>query len=73
MSPFSSFFRDKSVLITGASSGIGEELALQLSAAGAHLTLTARRKELLDTVAQRFSATGNTTPLVVPADVTRDG
>ena len=25
-----SFFRDKSVLITGASSGIGEELAWQL-------------------------------------------
>jgi len=67
------FFRSKSILITGASSGIGEELALQLAAAGAHLTLTARRRELLDTLAQRISTAGNETPLVVSSDVTRDG
>ena len=68
-----SFFHSKSVLITGASSGIGEELALQLAAAGAHLTLTARRRELLDALAQRISAAGHETPLIVTADVTRDG
>ena len=68
-----SFFRAKSVLITGASSGIGQELALQLAAAGAQLTLTARRRELLDALAQKISAAGHPTPLVVPADVTRDG
>ena len=73
MSLIESFFKDKSVLITGASSGIGEELALQLSQAGAHLTLTARRRELLDQLAQKISAAGHTTPLVVVADVTRDG
>jgi len=73
MSPRSSFFRDKSALITGASSGIGRELALQLGAANAHLTLTARRKELLYTVAQQISATGHEAPLVVQADVARDG
>ncbi len=67
------FFRSKSVLITGASSGIGEELAVQLAAAGAHLTLTARRRELLDALARRIAAAGQETPLVVPADVTRDG
>jgi short-subunit dehydrogenase len=67
------FFRSKSILITGASSGIGEELALQLAAAGAHLTLTARRRELLDTLAQRISTDGHETPLVVSSDVTRDG
>jgi len=67
------FFRSKSTLITGASSGIGEELALQLAAAGANLTLTARRRELLDAVAQKISTTGRARPLVVPADVTRDG
>jgi len=39
------FFRDKAVLITGASSGIGEDLARQLGQAGAKLTLAARRKE----------------------------
>ena len=67
------FFRSKSILITGASSGIGEELALQLAAAGAHLKLTARRRELLDGLAQRISTAGHESPLVVPADVTRDG
>jgi len=67
------FFRSKSILITGASSGIGEELALQLAAAGAHLTLTARRRELLDTLARRISTAGHETPLVVASDVTRDG
>lgn len=67
------FFKSKSVLITGASSGIGEEMALQLAAAGAHLTLTARRRELLDALARRISTAGHETPLVVPADVTRDG
>ena len=68
-----SFFRGKTVLITGASSGIGEELAWQLGQAGAHLTLTARRTELLDALAQRIAATGAPQPLVVPCDVTRDG
>src|ERR1044072_2186108 len=67
------FFRSKSVLITGASSGIGEELAVQLAAAGAHLTLAARRRELLDALARRISAAGHESPLVVPADVARAG
>jgi len=50
-----SFFQNKSVLITGASSGIGEELAWQLSQLDARLTLTARRRELRDALAQRIS------------------
>ena len=68
-----SFFRDKVVLITGASSGIGEELARQLGHAGAQLTLTARRTNLLDALAQRIAAAGAPPPLVVACDVTRDG
>ena len=67
------FFRDKVVLITGASSGIGEELAWQLGRAGAKLTLTARRKDLLEKLAQRIAAMGKAKPLVVECDVTRDG
>jgi short-subunit dehydrogenase len=67
------FFHGKSVLITGASSGIGEELARQLGEAGAHLTLTARRTDLLDAVAQRIAAAGKPQPVVVRGDVTRDG
>jgi short-subunit dehydrogenase len=68
----SAFFHDKSVLITGASSGIGEELAWQLGQAGANLTLAARRTDLLDALAQRIAATGRPAPLVTACDVTRD-
>ena len=68
------YFRDKVVLITGASSGIGEELARQLGQAGARLTITARRAELLETLAKGIAATGaKTKPLAITCDVTRDG
>jgi len=67
------YFRDEAVLITGASSGIGAELARQLGAAGAKLTLAARRRELLDALAQEMVAKGRERPLVVECDVTRDG
>jgi short-subunit dehydrogenase len=67
------FFQDRAVLITGASSGIGEELAWQLGQAGAKLTLAARRKELLENLAQRIVAAGKRKPLVVQCDVTQDG
>jgi len=67
------FFRDKVVLITGASSGIGEELAVQLGEAGAKLTLTARRKDVLENLAQRIAANGAPRPLVAETDVSRDG
>jgi short-subunit dehydrogenase len=69
----SSFFRGKSAMITGASSGIGEELALQLAALGAKLTIAARRPEELERVAQKIVAQGHAKPLVVACDVARDG
>src|ERR1700729_614963 len=67
------YFREKTVLITGASSGIGEELARQLGGAGAKLTLAARRTDLLEKLAQEIVDGGGTTPMVVECDVTRDG
>ncbi len=67
-----SFFHNKSILITGASSGIGEELAWQLSQLDAQLTLTARRRQLLDALARRIVSSGKPAPLVLVADVTRD-
>jgi short-subunit dehydrogenase len=73
MNKTQSFFQDKAVLITGASSGIGEELAWQLGQMGAKLTLAARRKERLEELAQRIAATGKPGPLVVQCDVTQDG
>jgi short-subunit dehydrogenase len=67
------FFRNKAALVTGASSGIGEELVWQLAQAGAMVTLAARRKELLEKLAQRIVASGNPMPAIVECDVTRDG
>src|SRR5213080_3939727 len=73
MNKTQAFFQGKAVLITGASSGIGEELAWQLGQAGAKLTLAARRRELLEKLAKRIADTGKPAPLVVPCDVTQDG
>jgi short-subunit dehydrogenase len=73
MNTTQAFFRDKAVLVTGASSGIGEELAWQLAQAGAKVTIAARRKELLESLAQRIAAVGKPSPLSTECDVTRDG
>lgn len=68
-----SFYREKAVLITGASSGIGEELAIQLAAAGANVILAARRREQLESLAGRIVHAGHAKPVVAECDVTRDG
>lgn len=49
---------NKVVLITGASSGIGEATARVLAAAGARVVLGARRLDKLDTIAAEIAATG---------------
>ncbi len=49
-------FKNNVVVITGASTGIGEELAYQLATQGAHLVLSARRVEELERVATAVRA-----------------
>lgn len=63
-------FRDRTVLVTGASSGIGRETALAFAAAGANLVLVARRARALASVAAQARKFGAET-LVAAADVTQ--
>lgn len=58
----------KNILITGASSGIGKELAVQLARRGCRLVLVARRAALLDELKESLS-TYNGEHLVVPCDI----
>lgn len=61
-------FREKVVLIVGASSGIGRALALRLAAEGAHVVVTARRKQRLDALASEIRRQGGRcTPLTSDA------
>jgi short-subunit dehydrogenase len=67
----SNYWNNKTVLITGASSGIGKGLALQIAARGARLGLIARREELLKEIVDKIGAQ-NGTAIALSADV-RDG
>lgn len=49
---------NKTILITGASSGIGRCVAQRLGAQGNRLIVTARRQELLDSLAAEIQAAG---------------
>ncbi|KYQ82243.1 short-chain dehydrogenase [Acinetobacter sp. NRRL B-65365] len=60
---------NKTIIITGASSGIGEEAALQLAQAGAKVCLIARRAEELQRIQAKIQAQGGDVS-IYPADIT---
>ncbi|HXW38563.1 MAG TPA: SDR family NAD(P)-dependent oxidoreductase, partial [Acidimicrobiales bacterium] len=60
-------------LVTGASSGIGEATASALASAGAAVALAARRRDRLETLAERLRREEDASALVLECDVTADG
>ena len=68
------FWAGKRVLLAGASSGLGEALANELSARGSKLVITARRADRLKSIADgcaRIAQGG--APKILPMDVTNEG
>lgn len=60
--------RDRVIIVTGASSGIGRAVALKVAAAGAKTVLVARKREELDAVREVIESKGGLA-YVYPADI----
>ena len=64
---------NKTVLITGASSGIGYELAKIMGKEGYNLVLTARRKDKLNKLKKEIEKENDVSVLVIAQDLTEEG
>ncbi len=61
--------KDKTVLVTGASAGIGRACAKALALEGAQVAIVARRGELLEQLSAEIVAAGGVKPAVIVADM----
>ena len=66
-------YRGTTALITGASSGLGEQFAADLAARGADLVLVARRGDRLDALAQRLREERGVAVLPLATDLSAPG
>lgn len=64
-------WKGKWALVTGASAGIGEALAVELAQAGVNLVLTARRRDRLEALAQRLGSQHSIQSRILVADLTQ--
>ena len=64
---------ERVTLITGASAGIGTELARVFASKGHRLALVARRADRLSALAAEITAAGGATPIVIPCDLEQPG
>jgi uncharacterized protein len=60
---------ERVTLITGASAGIGAELARVFASKGHRLALVARRADRLTALAAEIGASGGAAPMVIPCDL----
>jgi short-subunit dehydrogenase len=60
---------DRVTLITGASAGIGAELARLFASKGHRVALVARRADRLETLAGEIVAAGGARPIIIPCDL----
>ena len=63
--------KDKNILITGASKGIGRSLAVNLSKHKANVILLARNEDLLDTLYDEIKEKYNTNPMIIGCDLSQ--
>jgi dehydrogenase/reductase SDR family protein 7B len=63
------YFKNKRVWVTGASSGIGEALAIAFAEHGAHLIISARNEKELNRVAAECTGQGAASVMVQPMDL----
>ena len=61
--------KDRTALVTGASTGIGRGIALALAEEGVRLAIAARRAHLLEEVAEAIAANGGHRPVVITSDL----
>jgi short-subunit dehydrogenase len=64
-----SIVTERVTLITGASAGIGAELARVFAAKGHRVALVARRTDRLTALASEITAAGGAAPVIIPCDL----